>query len=111
VVEGSVQLPEIERRQALRILKEALVNVRKHAHAGEVRITVAGGPDGVEIAVTDDGVGMTGVPARRPGHRGLASMRHRAEVSGGWLRVESSPGSGTTVRFAVPVTTAQLDET
>ena len=110
VVDGEVQLPEIERLQAMRILKEALVNIRKHAHASTVRITVRGRPDGVEVAVTDDGVGMDGTPARRPGHRGLASMRHRAEVSGGWLRVDSCPGGGTTVRYAVPVTTARLDE-
>jgi signal transduction histidine kinase len=96
-VEGEVRLPTIERLQALRILKEALVNVR-------------GGADGVEVAVTDDGVGIRGMPARRPGHRGLASMRHRAEVSGGWLRIEPARPRGTTVRFAVPVTTAELDE-
>jgi signal transduction histidine kinase len=110
VVEGAVELPEIERLQALRIVKEALVNVRKHAHATAVRITLRGGPDGVEVAVADDGVGLGAGPTRRPGHRGVASMRHRAETSGGWLRLESSPGGGTTVRFAVPVTTAQLDE-
>jgi signal transduction histidine kinase len=110
VVDGDVELPEIERLQALRIFKEALVNVRKHAHAATVRISVEGGPGGVEVAVSDDGVGLDGTPARRPGHRGLASMRHRAEVSGGWLRVESLPGSGTTIRFAVPVTTTRLDE-
>lgn len=110
VVEDTVALPEIERLQALRILKESLVNVRKHAHATTVRITLRGGPDGVEVAVADDGVGLGAGPTRRPGHRGLASMRHRAETSGGWLRLESSPGGGTTVRFAVPVTTAQLDE-
>ena len=109
-VEGEVRLPTIERLQALRIVKEALVNVRKHAQARTVRIDVRGGADGVEVAVTDDGVGIRGTPARRPGHRGLASMRHRAEVSGGWLRIEPARPCGTTVRFAVPVTTAELDE-
>jgi signal transduction histidine kinase len=109
-VDGTVRLPQIERLQSLRILKEALVNVRKHAHAKTVRIEVWGGAHGVEVAVADDGVGMQGQPARRPGHRGLASMRHRAEVSGGWLRVEPGPTGGTTVRFAVPITTAELDE-
>ena len=109
-VDGSVELPEIERLQVLRILKEALVNVRKHAHARTVRITVQGRPDGIEVAVADDGVGVSSTPVRRPGHRGLASMRHRAEVSGGWLRVEPGAAGGTTVRFAVPVTTDALDE-
>jgi signal transduction histidine kinase len=74
-----------------------------------VRIEVHGGPDGVEVAVVDDGIGIRGTPVRRPGHRGLASMRHRAEVSGGWLRVEPGRPTGTTVRFAIPVTTAELD--
>jgi signal transduction histidine kinase len=109
-VDGPVQLPELERLQVLRVIKEALVNIRKHAQARAVRIEVSGGATGVEVAVTDDGVGLRGTPARRPGHRGLASMRHRAEVSGGWLRVEPGPAGGTTIRFAVPVTTARLDE-
>jgi signal transduction histidine kinase len=109
-VDGDVRLPRIERLQTLRILKEALVNVRKHARARTVRIAVRGGAHGVEVAVADDGVGINGTPARRPGHRGLASMRHRAEVSGGWLRIEPGLSGGTTVRFAVPVTTAELDE-
>jgi signal transduction histidine kinase len=110
VVEGTVGLPEIERLQALRILKEALVNVRKHAHASAVRIAVQGGPQGVEVTVADDGVGMSGTPGRRPGHRGMASMRHRAEISGGWLTVDSGPDRGTTVRYAVPISTSALDE-
>ncbi len=109
-VEGSVRLPQLERLQTLRIVKEALVNIRKHAQARTVRIEVRGTPDGVEVAVADDGVGLRGTPTRRPGHRGLSSMRHRAEVSGGWLRVEPGLAGGTTVRFAVPVTTAQLDD-
>lgn len=108
-VDGEVRLPTIERLQALRIVKEALVNIRKHAQATAVRIEVHGGPDGVEVAVVDDGIGIRGTPVRRPGHRGLASMRHRAEVSGGWLRVEPGRPGGTTVRFAIPVTTAELD--
>jgi signal transduction histidine kinase len=108
--EGQVRLPKIERLQALRILKEALVNVRKHARARSVRIEVRGGADGVEVAVTDDGIGIRETPVRRPGHRGLASMRHRAEVSGGWLRLEPARPRGTTVRFAVPITTAELDQ-
>lgn len=109
-VVGELSLPDMERLQVLRILKEALVNVRKHAHACSVSITLRAGPGGLEAEVADDGVGLSGGSVRRPGHRGLVSMRHRAEVLGGWLRVEPGPEGGTTVRFAVPVTTAQLNE-
>jgi signal transduction histidine kinase len=52
--------------------------------------------------VADDGVGfdVDSVPTR-PGHRGLANMRDRAEVSGGWCRVQQEE-HGTTVRFWMP---------
>ena len=89
--------------QALRILKEALINVRKHADADHVLIAARGGAGGVEFTVSDDGLGLDpdDVP-RRPGHRGLETMRDRAEVSGGWWRVERPASGGTTLRFWIP---------
>jgi signal transduction histidine kinase len=60
--------------------------------------------DGVLIRVSDDGIGQQ--PERpsgqTPGHLGLISMRERAELSGGWFRIESRPGRGTTVSFWIP---------
>jgi PAS domain S-box-containing protein len=102
-VEGDADLPAAERQQAVRIAKEALTNVRTHSAASRVRISVAAVGDGVEVAVVDDGIGLDPETVRSPpGHRGLASMRDRAEIAGGWLRLESGAAGGTTVRFWIP---------
>ena len=59
----------------------------------------------MEITVSDDGAGMPApAVASAPGHRGLATMRDRAELAGGWLRFEPGAGGGTTVRFWFPDT-------
>ncbi|HVU91421.1 MAG TPA: GAF domain-containing protein, partial [Jatrophihabitans sp.] len=98
-------LAPAERRQAVQVAKEALTNVRKHAGAGAVTIEVTVSGRGVEIAVSDDGVGvLLPAAASPPGHRGLTTMRDRAELAGGWLRVEPRAAGGTTVRFWFPDT-------
>ena len=54
--------------------------------------------------MSDDGVGFSpdGGELVRQGHFGIAGMRQRVEMVGGTLEIESSPGSGTTVRARVP---------
>jgi signal transduction histidine kinase len=97
--------PDEETRLILyRIAKEALANVSKHANAGRAQVTLEGRDHGFHIRVTDDGVGFApgGAGAPAPGHLGLATMRERAEMVGGWFAVESSPNAGTTVEFWVP---------
>ncbi|MFC5815057.1 PAS domain-containing sensor histidine kinase [Nonomuraea harbinensis] len=87
-----------------RICQEALTNVRKHAHASSVRVSLASADQGVHVKVGDDGVGFTdpGDGSSRMGHFGLIEMRERAEISGGWWQLHSSPGEGSTVEFWVP---------
>ena len=99
-VRRSVSCSPGDRRQALRIVKEALINARKHARATEVVVTVRPGPDGVELVVQDDGVGFDAETSPR-GHRGLVNMRDRAAVSGGWCRIERVD-PGTVVRVWLP---------
>ena len=105
--DDDVSLPGVEQAQALRIVKEALINVRKHAQADRVDIVVRNRHGGVEVTITDDGVGVDPdrlVPV--PGHRGLETMRDRAELTGGWLRLEQPPAGGTTLHFWIPGTAA-----
>lgn len=98
-----VTLSPIHFGQAVRILKEALINVRKHAQAQEVQIVVGPQGEGVQFEVTDDGSGFTNDPATRVrGHRGLETMRERADMAGGWLRVEQPPEGGSSVFFWLP---------
>jgi len=83
-----------------RLMQEALLNARKHSNAKSVSIDLKRHGSAVVLTITDDGVGFD--PSRTPvGHFGLLTMRERAEVSGGVLSIESSPGHGTkiSVRF------------
>jgi PAS domain S-box-containing protein len=86
-----------------RIFQEALVNVRKHAHASSVTVSLKTIDGGVMMRLADDGAGFL-VSAAEPlaGHLGLASMRERAEIAGGWWRLTSEPGHGTEILTWVP---------
>lgn len=112
--DAMVDLPTPQRISAYRIAMEALTNVRTHARASAVEINLERRGAGVQMTVSDDGVGMTGPIRHRPGHRGLASSRDRAAVVGGWLRAEGAPGEGTRVTVWLPevgpVAGADLDE-
>jgi PAS domain S-box-containing protein len=95
-------LSPTDRGQALRIVKEAMLNARKHSRASHVSVKVTPKHDRVNVEVTDDGTGFdTSQSASVPGHRGLANMFDRAVVSGGRCRVTSGEG-GTSVRFWMP---------
>lgn len=90
-----------QRIAVLRIVQEALSNVREHSGATHVRVaaSVAGGL--VRIAVTDDGRGFnvatTLAGAARSGRLGLVGMSERVRLLGGLMEVESRPGGPTTV--------------
>jgi signal transduction histidine kinase len=92
--------------QLIRVIQEALTNVRKHARAtrAHVRVTDAPGGDGLMIVVEDDGRGFDPATTRahRDGGYGLATMRERMELAGGSLTIDSSPGRGTRVIAIVP---------
>jgi signal transduction histidine kinase len=88
----------------LRVTQEALANVRKHARAGRVALTLSYMDGEAALDVRDDGVGFVGVDGSGPnGGLGLHGMRERVEALGGRLAVESAPGAGTTVAVTVPV--------
>jgi hypothetical protein len=97
-----VELQEI----AYRIAQEALANVRAHAGAQRVTIWLEDGDDGgMRLRVSDDGAGfLPGIGPAKPGpdHLGLVSMREQAAMAGGWCRVSSAPGMGTTVELWLP---------
>lgn len=97
-------LPVQVRLQALRIVKEALINVRKHARAGTVLIRLDQAPGVLRLEIEDDGrgIGAATLGPGLPGHRGLASMRDRAEVLGGSLEVAGLE-HGTRVRVTLPL--------
>lgn len=89
------------RVELLRVVQEALNNVRKHAQADAVRLRIGARDDGVEVTIEDNG---TGFDANRglEGHFGLEIMRERSESVGGTIRIESVAGSGTCIAIWVP---------
>jgi signal transduction histidine kinase len=88
----------------LRTVQEALTNVRRHAAATRVDVTLSYFDDAVSIDVADDGRGFeAGTTSAAPlGGLGLVGMRERAEALGGALSLESTPGEGTTVAVYLP---------
>jgi signal transduction histidine kinase len=102
-LEGSVLEPMVE-TQMLRIIQEALTNVRKHAGANsvEIRLTLSEGQ--MEAVIQDNGAGFeAALVESAPGRRfGLSVMHERAEEVGGAVKVESSPGLGTRIVVCVP---------
>lgn len=86
------------RRQLFLVVKEALHNVRQHAEARQVTVSVAFGP--LTIRVSDDGKGIQ--PGTRDSGYGLRNMARRTEELGGQLRLAAQPGAGTTVTVSLP---------
>ena len=91
----------------LRAVQEALANVRKHAQAAHVQVTLSYLGDVVILDVEDDGVGfMEGVVDAKTavsGKFGLVAMRERVEQLGGQLLIESDLNEGTTVAVSIPI--------
>jgi PAS domain S-box-containing protein len=91
--------------QLLRILQEALTNVRKHANARSVRIAFISEDGWARVTVHDDGRGFDpdASSAGMEEHIGLRVMRERAEEVGGSLNLKSASGQGTELTVRVPV--------
>lgn len=90
----------------LRVAQEALANVRRHARARQVTVTLSYMTDGVVLDVCDDGMGfdLAALPADpgRHGGLGLRAMRERVDALQGSLTVESAPGRGSTLVVELP---------
>lgn len=98
------QISPLAEVHLLRLVQEALSNIRKHAHASTVSIEI--GRHGVEwvIVIADDGIGFDPtalIPGAFP-RFGLSTMRERAEASGGSFDLVSTPEAGTTITVTLP---------
>ena len=95
---------EVAPDQALalfRIAQEALTNIRKHAHATQVKLALRVMQDGLELEVEDDGRGFNTSEPRKRRH-GLMGMKHRVQMCTGDISVLSRPRAGTRVVVHVP---------
>lgn len=90
------------RTMAYRITQETVANIRKHSQAKNLQIEVGESDGGCLIKVIDDGIGFDVSDGEKPGHLGIAAMRGRARMAGGWWRAESPSAGGTVVTFWIP---------
>jgi signal transduction histidine kinase len=90
---------------AVRLVQEAVTNAVRHAGATSVSVALASDGAGLRALVVDDGRGVD-LGARPAGDAtpplGTVSMAERAEAAGGWCRIESRRGGGTTVEVWLP---------
>jgi signal transduction histidine kinase len=80
---------------------EALQNAAKHSGAELIHVTLTGEPGQLTMLVEDDGIGFD--CSTSPDGHGLTGMSDRIESLGGFLTIESAPGSGTRVVARLPV--------
>lgn len=104
LADGALYLPPTSELQLVRIVQEALTNVRRHAAADTVAVRASVDDGTLVIVIADDGRGFH-VGARYADRRprfGLQTMAERANAIGGTLVVKSTPGAGTEVRVCLP---------
>lgn len=99
---GSERLPKNVEITLYRIVQEALTNVLRHAAASSVGILLEKELGKVKLFIEDNGIGIELDLIEKTDRMGLVSMRERAEMLGGSLIIESSPGCGTTIVVEVP---------
>ncbi len=90
---------------AYRIVQEAVTNARKHSNADRLDVLVETSDGGIHLLVRDDGDGFAHLDEEkevRPGHLGIAAMRERAELAGGWLQIHSARDTGTILEAWIP---------
>jgi two-component system nitrate/nitrite sensor histidine kinase NarX len=93
--------PEVH-AQMIRIVQEALSNVRKHAQADLVEITCREQDGAVLLEIRDNGMGFDAGDITNPSQHGLRGMRERAELIGADFQVTSQPHRGTRVSVRLP---------
>lgn len=111
VFSGVEELDNAKRTVLYRVAQEALTNVARHAHAGEVEVNIGRLPGAVRMEIKDDGKSFQVqrvLHAKRNNRLGLLGMRERVEMVGGSFRIESSPDQGTTVRAEIPFPKANV---
>lgn len=86
-----------------RIGQESLWNVAKHAHTDRVEVELTSDDECIYLAVRDWGDGFDTNNIQRHGGLGLASMKERARLVGGELRIDSKPSTGTLVEVTIPI--------
>jgi signal transduction histidine kinase len=84
-----------------RAIQELLGNAARHSQATLVKVILDMGEDRIRVSVDDNGKGFDPDAIQQGNSLGLKLIRERAEMLGGNCEIDSSPGKGTRVAFAV----------
>jgi signal transduction histidine kinase len=87
--------------QLVRIMQEALTNIRLHADANHVWVKFYPRQGNLCVEIVDDGIGFIETTLKK--HFGLKSMRERTESVNGKLEIDSQPGHGTHITLCLPL--------
>ncbi len=92
---------------AFRVTQEALTNVAHHAAASQVTVELCRKDGELTVCIRDDGRAFDLQAARsraiKGGSMGLIGMQERVNLAGGWLRIESTLGTGTQIEAGFPI--------
>jgi signal transduction histidine kinase len=93
-----------------RVLQESLANALRHARCTQCRVILTVDQNCLTVEISDQGPGFDVQTALAKGRLGLHGMRQRVEVLGGSFSLHSAPGSGTTIRVNLPLTSRGHDD-
>jgi len=98
------RLPKEVELTLYRVFHEALVNIRRHARATQVSVSLKQEGNGVRLEIADNGIGFDVLHTleKKP-VGGLLSMRRRTELAGGKWHLDSQPGKGTNISVWLPI--------
>lgn len=100
VIEG---LDPHMRYAMFRVGREAIVNACKHAAATAIKVRIREEDQGARVTIEDNGIGFDPATRSDGHHFGLDEMTQRSELAGGWFRLKSEVGRGTSVEFWMPL--------
>lgn len=108
VIGRDTRLPAHIEVALFRMIQDLLTNVRTHAHASHVQVTLDFQDEAIVVNVEDDGSGFDIKESQRPSQQrrglGLTTIQERTEMLGGKVRLESRIGRGSKVQIQIPTT-------
>ena len=105
LADGHADLQPLAAVEILRIVQEALNNVKKHSGANEIEVKFESTTADIKVIIKDNGKGF--IPALVKGQHGLTVMKERAESIGGKFDIVTNPGQGTSIEVTIPANSLQ----
>jgi signal transduction histidine kinase len=96
-----IELPIDVQEPLLRIFQEAVTNVRRHAKATEINVSLSYETGDIKLTIHDNGIGFN-TRRKKQDAFGLTGMRERVKLLRGKLDIKSKPGQGTTITVKIP---------